>query len=80
MRALVSGVVTGLSADIGTTVAEGQEVAMVRAPDGSISSVTALLAGAITNLPVPKATASRPAPSSRQSAMSAGWCRDRRRG
>ena len=54
VRSLVSGVVNGLSVDIGTNVAEGQEIATVREPNGSISSVTAPLAGAITNLPVHK--------------------------
>ena len=54
VRSVVSGVVTGLSVDMGTNVAEGQEIATVRAPDGSISSVTAPLPGAITNLPVHK--------------------------
>jgi multidrug efflux pump subunit AcrA (membrane-fusion protein) len=31
VRSLVSGVVNGLSVDIGTNVAEGQEIATVRA-------------------------------------------------
>ena len=52
VRSLVGGVVTRLSVDIGTTVVENQEIARVRAPDGTISVVTAPWTGTITNLPV----------------------------
>jgi ABC-type lipoprotein export system ATPase subunit/biotin carboxyl carrier protein len=52
VRSLVGGVVTRLSVDIGTSVAENQEIARVRAPDGSISIVTAPWTGTITNLPI----------------------------
>ena len=52
VRSLAGGVVTRLAVDIGTNVAENQEIARVRAPDGSISVVTAPWNGTITNLPV----------------------------
>jgi multidrug efflux pump subunit AcrA (membrane-fusion protein) len=52
VRSLVAGVVTRLSVDIGTGVVENQEIARVRAPDGSISIVTAPWTGTITNLPI----------------------------
>lgn len=52
VRSLVSGVVTSLSVDIGTTVLDNQEIARVRAPDGSIQVVTAPWRGTVTNLPV----------------------------
>ena len=52
VRTLVGGVVTRLSVDIGASVVENQEIARVRAPDGSISIVTAPWRGAVTNLPI----------------------------
>jgi ABC-type lipoprotein export system ATPase subunit/biotin carboxyl carrier protein len=52
VRSLVGGVVTRLAVDIGSTVAENQEIARVRAPDGSIAVVTAPWSGTITNLPI----------------------------
>jgi multidrug efflux pump subunit AcrA (membrane-fusion protein) len=52
VRSLVGGVVTRLSVDVGTSVAENQEIARVRTPDGSISIVTAPWTGTITNLPI----------------------------
>ena len=52
VRSLVGGVVTRLSVDVGTTVAENQEIARVRASDGTISIVTAPWSGTITNLPI----------------------------
>jgi putative ABC transport system ATP-binding protein len=52
VRSLVGGVVTRLSVDVGTAVAENQEIARVRAPDGLVSVLTAPWSGTITNLPV----------------------------
>jgi energy-coupling factor transporter ATP-binding protein EcfA2 len=52
VRSLVGGVVTRLAVDIGTNVAENQEIARVRTPDGTISIVTAPWTGTITNLPI----------------------------
>jgi ABC-type lipoprotein export system ATPase subunit/biotin carboxyl carrier protein len=52
VRTLVSGVVTSLGVDIGASVVENQEIARVRAPDGSISVVSAPWSGTVTNLPV----------------------------
>jgi multidrug resistance efflux pump len=45
-------VVTSLGVDIGASVVENQEIARVRAPDGSISVVSAPWSGTVTNLPV----------------------------
>ncbi|MGE3908940.1 MAG: ATP-binding cassette domain-containing protein [Chloroflexota bacterium] len=52
VRTLAGGVVTQLSVNIGTGVVENQELARVRAPDGTISIVSAPWQGSITNLPV----------------------------
>ena len=52
VRSLVGGTISRLTVDVGTTVAENQEIARVRAPDGSISMVTAPWAGTIANLPI----------------------------
>ena len=52
VRTLVGGVVTQLPVSIGSNVVENQELARVRAPDGSISVVTAPWHGSVTNLPV----------------------------
>lgn len=52
VRTLVGGVVTGLSVNVGSGVVENQELARVRAPDGSISIITAPWQGSVTNLPV----------------------------
>ena len=48
----LGGVVSQLSVGIGSGVVENQEIARVRAPDGSISIVTAPWQGTVTNLPV----------------------------
>jgi ABC-type lipoprotein export system ATPase subunit/biotin carboxyl carrier protein len=52
VRALNGGVVTRLSVDVGATVVENQEIARVRAPDGTMSVVTAPWNGTVTNLPI----------------------------
>lgn len=52
VRTLVGGVVTGLMVNVGSGVVENQEIARVRAPDGSISVITAPWQGSVTNLPV----------------------------
>jgi ABC-type lipoprotein export system ATPase subunit len=52
VRTLGGGVVTSLSIEIGSTVVENQEIARVRAPDTSVSIITAPWNGTITNLPV----------------------------
>jgi multidrug efflux pump subunit AcrA (membrane-fusion protein) len=52
VRTLVSGVITRLPVDVGTSVVENQEIARVRAPDGSISVMTAPWSGTVTNLPI----------------------------
>lgn len=52
LRSVSAGQVSSVSVNVGATVIEGQEIARIRALDGSISVVTAPWRGTVTGLPV----------------------------